>query len=72
MCYEFSKLHVWQIPMPRFPKPYLALGWYRIVELDHECLKWSFARGTPQFPGGDEEIAYHNRRRAALRAAQQK
>jgi hypothetical protein len=48
-------LHRWRIDMPEESKvaEYLELGWIKIKDLQGEGLRWSFARGTPRFPGDE-------------------
>lgn len=74
MCCENSgMIHIWiiQEPPPDQVQPYLDMGWYRVrdVECDCNCLQWSFARGTPSFPGGEEERVRRHRERDDERRA---
>lgn len=61
MCEISGSIHRWSIPRPPEDElaAYLALGWYEQDHLDgQKCLRWSFARGTPRFPGDEEPAIY--------------
>lgn len=51
-------LFIWRIPEPPAEEveAYLGIGWIRYSELGEPWLLWSFAKGTPQWPGGYEEL----------------
>lgn len=59
---DLKSLHLWIIAEPPAAavQQYLDMGWYRVQDKGQPCLRWSFAMGTPRFPGGEAEFRRRN------------